>query len=268
MKLCVSNIAWNVDEDFAALVLLRSMGVYGLELAPTRWWPDLTQVSNQQATQKRSELGLYGLKATAFQAVLFGHPHLSIFDPLTRNTCRDYLTHVIHLAERMDVSTIVFGSPKNRRRGELSHVQAVVSAVEFFGELSHRAESAGVRICFEPNPAAYGADFGCTVRDSMGIIEAVDSEAFLLNLDLGSVAMNGEDAGDVIRRAGSRIGHVHISEPNMSGFPNPMGPHRDAAEALLSVGYQGNISLEFKRQITGLDAVVDAVNFARLVYRC
>jgi len=268
VNLCVSNIAWNVDEDSAAMNLLQEMGVDGIELAPTRWWPDLSRVSLQQVAEVRSVFNGCGVKPLAFQSVLFGQPQLSIFDPSTRKACRDYLLHVIELACRLAVPIIVFGSPRNRRRGTLSIEMALASATEFFGDLSQNARKSGVRICFEPNPSSYGGDFGCTVQESMALIEAVDSDGFQLNLDLGGISMNGETPSQVVHRACDRIGHVHLSEPNLSGFLKPVGPHHEAGDALVNVGYSGAISLEFRRQSSGLAAVVEAVAFARSVYRC
>ena len=38
MKLAVSNIAWEPDEDEAVYTLMQKYGVTGVEIAPTKIW--------------------------------------------------------------------------------------------------------------------------------------------------------------------------------------------------------------------------------------
>ena len=40
MKLAVSNIAWDDVEQSAILAQLPALGVAGVEIAPTKLWPD------------------------------------------------------------------------------------------------------------------------------------------------------------------------------------------------------------------------------------
>lgn len=268
MTLSVSNIAWTTAQDEAALHLLASLGVRHLELAPTRWWPDLSEVGDGQVARARVVWERFGFKVVAFQSLLFGQPSLNVFEPSAREACRRYLEAVIDLAGRMGVSTLVFGSPKNRMRGILSDTEAFAVAVPFFQAVACRAEAARVRFCFEPNPAAYGADFGCTVQESLSLIEAVDRPAFCLNLDTGALAVNGEDPEESVTLARGRIGHVHASEPLLAAFGTPRADHPRVSQALQDVGYDGVVSIEMRSSAAGLDALAEAVAFVRTVYPC
>ena len=268
MILCVSNIAWTADQDEAALELLASLGVTHLEFAPTRWWPDLSKVDDDQIFRARAVWERFGFQAVAFQSLLFGQPALTLFDPSRREACRRYLESVIDLAGRMGVSALVFGSPKNRWRGSLSDEEASAVAIPFFQSLALRAAALNVRFCFEPNPSVYGADFGCTLKESLSLIEAVDRPAFCLNLDTGAMTVNDEDPLESVTRASGRVGHVHLSEPSLGSFETPRASHHQISQALQKVGYDGIVSLEMRPPANGLAALKEAVTFVRTVYPC
>ena len=268
MTLSVSNIAWNAAQDEAALELLASLGVRHLELAPTRWWPDLSVVGSEQLNRVRVVWERLGFQVVAFQSLLFGQPTLTVFDPARRDACRHYLEAVVRLAGGMGVPAVVFGSPKNRLRGSLSDTEAAAVAVPFFRTLARCAEGVGVRFCFEPNPPAYGADFGRTLVESLALIEAVDHPAFCLNLDTGALALTGEDPRESVIRTSGRIGHVHVSEPSLGAFDPPRADHRRVSEALQEVGYDGVVSIEMRSQDPGLKVLEEAVGYVRTVYPC
>jgi D-psicose/D-tagatose/L-ribulose 3-epimerase len=268
VTLSVSNIAWTAAQDEAALELLASLGVRHLELAPTRWWPDLSDVSVEQVDQARVGWERFGFQVVAFQSLLFGQPSLTVFEPARREACRRYLEAVVDLAGGMEVPSVVFGSPKNRLRGALSDAEAADVAVPFFQAVARRAEAAGVRFCFEPNPPGYGADFGRTLRESLELIERVDHPAFCLNLDTGALALTGEDPRESVIRARGRIGHVHVSEPLLGSFDAPRAEHRRVSEALQEIGYDGVVSIEMRSQDPGLKVLEEAVGYVRTVYPC
>lgn len=268
MKLCTSNIAWEPEQDSEALELLGKLGVAHLELAPTRWWRDLSKVESDEIFQIQGSWNRCGLTAVCLQAVLFGRSELSIFDEDSREACLSYLQAVIQLASRMGVSAIVFGAPGNRIRGFRSVERALAEVIPFFRLIGRTAMECGVRFCFEPNPVQYGGDFGCTVDESLDLVERVASPGFWLNLDSGAIALNREDPLRVVERARGRIGHVHISEPWLRGFSRPTGPHSELAKALEKVGYDGFVSIEMRVPQEGLAGVGEAVAFVRSIYSC
>lgn len=268
MELCISNIAWAPNADDRAYSLLAENRVKLIELAPTRWWPDLASVSDREVDQCRLKLAAHELQPVAFQAVLFGRPDLAVFGPDGGRACGVYLEAVIDLAARLGTSTIVFGSPKNRLRGPLSRAQAMVAATSFFRRIGDVAAARDVRFCFEPNPASYGADFGCSFSEGVELVDAVDSPGFWINVDAGALTLNDEDAAASIALASSKVGHFHMSEPFLAGYQSPRGDHSAIAEALRIAGYDGVISIEMKPQPTGWSVIEDAFEFARHHYPC
>src|SRR6185437_14047549 len=111
---------------------------------------------------------------------------------------------------------LVFGSPKNRLRGDLPLDSAISIACDFFQELGDAAASHGVSLCIEANPAAYGCDFVTTTAEAADLCRRVNHPAIRVNGDLGGMTMSGETPAQALENAGSYIGHFHASEPQLA----------------------------------------------------
>src|SRR5574344_150229 len=158
MKLSISNIAWEVNEDKEIFELIQKYGFKGIELAPPKLFKDLSNVSNSEINDYLEYIKPYNFKFPAMQSLLFGKPELKIFDD-SRNVTLKYLKKIIDLAQKLDVKVLVFGSPKNRFIGDIQKEEARKIAIDFFKELGDYAYSKDRYCCIEPNAKEYGCDF-------------------------------------------------------------------------------------------------------------
>lgn len=266
MKPAVSNIAWTAADDDAALDMLQAANVRDIEIAPTRYWPDLTQVDESVARSFAEKLHQRGFSICAFQALLFGKPDLQVFGPDDGRACLDYLEGVCQLAGWMGAKALVFGSPKNRLRGALSFDAAVAKASDFFRVLGDAAMKNSVIVCIEPNPSAYGCDFIQTANEAASLVKLVNTPGIRMNLDMGELIMNGASAGRTIEELLPYAGHFHVSEPMLEPFDPQREAHAQAAAVLRSANYQGVVSLEMKTPQGGLPVVNEALQNMLRVY--
>src|SRR6185312_10786658 len=96
----------------------------------------------------------------SLQSLLFGRLDLQLFgDESSRTQLAEYMRRVIDFAHAVGARALVFGSPKNRTRGELPMPQAMSIATDFFASLADHARERGALICIEANPPGYGCDF-------------------------------------------------------------------------------------------------------------
>ena len=113
MKLSISNLAWSPAEDKDIAAVLQSFDVQGIELAPTKIWPDLTQVQDADLIAYRVFWQQQGIGIVALQSLLFGQPELVIFrDQETRAQMLTYLSRVMHIAAQLGAHILVFGSDR------------------------------------------------------------------------------------------------------------------------------------------------------------
>ena len=267
MIAAASNIAWTTAEDPEAESVLKSLGIKALELAPTRYWPDLSAVAEDAARAAAEAIQMRGFQIVAFQAVLFGQPELHLFGPRNGQACSEYLAAVCRLAGWMGVPAIVLGAPKNRLRGPLSSRAALIQADTFFKRLGEIAEESGTTVCLEPNPKEYGADFLLTVHDTAALVQAVNSPGIALNFDMGEQAIHRADTPSLLQQFGHLIGHFHVSEPMLGPFNSARPDHGAAAGVLREIGYAGAVSLEMKTPAGGLPVVCSALEEMMASYR-
>lgn len=265
--LAVSNIAWPRDLDPAAYDTLAHAGVSRIEIAPTRIWPDWRDATDAAINALARELNEAGLACVSFQSLLYGLPDLRIFGTAHERQQTDaHLRRVADMAARIGAGPMVFGSPANRRRGELPAADAFTRAVDFFGPLGDYCAAAGVCLCLEANPPAYGCDFITTSTDAAALVRAVGSPGFGLHLDAACMFLAGEDVAAAIAAGRDVLRHFHASEPSLGSFAAPKGPHAAAARALAQTGWDGHVAIEMRAGEDPLAALAQAIAFVRTTY--
>lgn len=245
MRLAISNIAWPAGEDAAVAPLLHAYGVEGVELALTKIWPEPLAASAAEVRAYRDGWEQQGIRIAALQALLFGKPHLTLFESESqRRQALDYLTGMIERAGQLGAHALVFGSPKNRQRGPCSMAEAWDIAVPFFRELGRVARQQGVYFCVEPNPSDYGCNFVTCALEGIELVKAVAEEGFALHLDTAALTLAGDSPADSIAAAMKNCRHFHVSEPFLAEVGSAKVPHGECARALHDNGYAGWVSIE------------------------
>ena len=269
MKLAFSNLAWPATDDGTALPELRASGFDALEVAPTRLWPDPLERSAEDVAAARAVVEAAGLRIVALQSLLFQRPDLQLFgDAEARQGLFDHLLGMAELASQLGATRLVFGSPGNRRRGELSVEQADEIAVELFGRLGAAAADRGVSFCIEANPVDYKCDYLTDAVASTAFVRAVDSAGVRLHLDTACMAMAGDDAGERIRAGADVLAHVHASAPQLGAVgPGGLVDHEVVAAALREIDYTGHVSVEMLAQTDDvLGSVRRTADYVRKTY--
>lgn len=269
MKIAISNLAWNADEEEAVFALLRDRGLSSVEIAPAKFCPDILAATKEDALAQRARCAAAGVSVVAFQSLLFGHPELVLFaEAKTREATLAYLNKLAELASWLGAGPLVFGSPKNRRRPEgLEPPAARKIASEFFRAWSQRCHELGAVAALEPNAPDYGCNFMVTAAETAAVVQDTASPACRLNLDAGVMTMNGEDPARTVAEVADLIGHVHVSEPRLAPVNGQNAArHRALAAALRKNGYAGFVSIEMLPPPDGLPGLARALDFVGEIY--
>jgi D-psicose/D-tagatose/L-ribulose 3-epimerase len=257
MKLAISNIAWTPNEEPAVAKALQRLGVRYVEIAPTKVWDDPLTVSDEQITEYLDFWKAHDIEVVAFQSMLFPRPDLKLFsDEANRAETLTYLKAFIKLAGKMQARVMVFGSPKNRQRGDMPDEEANAIAIPLFAELGNEAQQHNVRFCIEPNAPQYACDFVTTAEQGINLVNAVSNPGFGLHLDIACMTLAGDDPTAAITAAGSSIQHFHISSPMLESVAErPDVDHAAAGKALQAVGYDKFVSIEMRPEAEGTNLV-------------
>lgn len=241
--LSISNIAWTSEYDQQVYEYIRKAGFLGLEIAPTRLFPDKPYEKKTEAREYEESLEKkYGLKICSMQSIWYGNGDRIFGTSEERRILLDYTKQAIDFAEVIGARNLVFGCPKNRVIGEKDDRNI---AVQFFGELGDYAAEHGTALALEANPVIYGTNFINKTKDAIDLIKEVGSKGFKLNLDFGTIIYNEESICEVAPYV-DFINHVHLSEPNLKLIEH-RDEHKDLMEMLRDGGYSGYVSIEMDK---------------------
>jgi sugar phosphate isomerase/epimerase len=213
MKLSISNIAWEADADDFVYRLLEENGYQGLEIAPTRIFPENPYGHIPEAKVWADSLRKdYGLVVSSMQSIWYGHSEKIFGSTEERQVLLDYTKQAILFAEAIGCGNLVFGNPKNRDTDDIDRDFEI--ALAFFRNIGEFAYDHNTILALEPNPIIYNTRFMNTTVETVRIVEAVNSKGIKLNVDLGAMIFNNEDL-EYLSQIPQYINHVHISEPGL-----------------------------------------------------
>lgn len=248
MRLSISNIAWPSDWDEQVYELMKRYGFTGVEIAPTRVFPQEPYADLCRAKIWKSDLfRKYGFVIPSMQSIWYGRKESLFQTQEERNILLDYTKKAIDFAKSLECTNLVFGCPKNRNIPDGIDAEEVIQeAVRFFRELGKYAAALGVAIGMEANPPIYNTNYITDTLAAIALIEKVGSEGFKLNLDVGTMIENHEQLDELEDRVGL-INHVHISEPGLKRI-RERDLHSDLAKILRAGAYDGFVSIEMGKQ--------------------
>lgn len=233
MRLSISNIAWDVDEDEAVAALLKRYGVDAIDLAPGKYFPDPAAATDSDIAHVKAWWEKNGIELVGMQSLLFGTTGLNLFgETASQEAMLAHLSAVCRIGAGLGAGRLVFGSPKNRDRRNVPDDKVLNIAVPFFQRLGDIAGERGVLICLEPNPTRYDANFMTGSAETLAIVNEVAHPSVRMQLDIGALTINGEDIVETVDACASAIGHVHASEPDLVPLGDGHADHASAAKAL------------------------------------
>lgn len=247
IRLSISNLAWPDAPVDDVAPRLGAVGIDGVELAPTAIWPEAPNVPVAQVRAYARRWQAHGLTVSGIQSLLYGHPELQILDRDRWPAMREHLGAMVRLAYELDSQVAVFGSPKNRVRGELAVPAANAVCAEFLTSLLPVLEGCGVVLALEPNAPAYGADYLTHYADTVALSDLVASPWVQPQIDTGCMSMVDDPPEQAIH---DRLpAHVHISTPNLLPPPGPIN-HHAIGQSLATSRYDGWVVLEMLQAST------------------
>ena len=268
-NLAISNIAWDSTEDVAIGNLMGEIGIPGVEIAPTKIWPNPLEASDAEIRDYRRFWEDRDIQIVAMQALLYGRPDLTIFQSADkRGKTLEYLGSIMRLGGMLGANALIFGSPTNRQVDNLSTDEIDDIAVSFFGLAGEMAQEHGVTLCIEPNPAQYACDFIQTSAQGLELVRKVNSPGFGLHLDAAGMTLSQENLEQAVESCAGSIRHFHVSEPFLGPVGKQEVDHSTIASTLERIVYPNWISVEMRHD-PQVDSVIElgrALEFLKETY--
>lgn len=262
MKLSISNIGWSIEQDESVYSLMKEYGFTGLEIAPTRIFPERPyELIPEAAAWSSALMENYGFSVSSMQSIWFGRQEQLFGTDDERKTLLDYTKKAVGFAAAVGCKNLVFGCPRNRAvpKGTDSDL-----AIGFFREIGDYAAQNGTIIGMEANPEIYHTNYINDTPSALELVKRVDSKGFRLNLDVGTMVHNHEDVAS-LEDSVQLISHVHISEPELKEI-EPRRLHLDLKKILLDESYRGYVSIEMGKT-DDLSVIEEKMKYVRSVFQ-
>ncbi|MBP1615203.1 MAG: endonuclease [Bacteroidetes bacterium] len=245
MKLSISNIAWSVESDASIYTMLSMLDFKGLEIAPTRIFPESPYNHLIEAKEWATKLmEREGLVVSSMQSIWYGHSENMFDSESNRKALIDYTKKAIVFAEAIGCKNLVFGNPRNRDTENIE--VALPVAVAFFKEIAEYALEHHTVIALEPNPKIYNTRFMNTTEQAVEMAYKINSNGVRVNVDLGAIIYNEENI-DYLKQIPEYINHVHISEPGLKQIEE-RNLHKELFSVLKFIEYDKFVSIEMGNQ--------------------
>lgn len=261
MRLSISNIGWEAEQDEKVYSLMKRYGFTGLEIAPTRIFQERPyELLSEAAAWSLALAEKYGFSVPSMQSIWFGRQEKLFGTDEERERLAEYTKKAIDFAAVVGCKNMVFGCPRNRVIPQDADPE---QGIAFFREIGRYAAQKGTVIGMEANPPIYHTNYINDTPSALELIRQVDAEGFRLNLDVGTMIQNQEDVS-LLQDNVRLISHVHISEPELKAI-EPRALHRELKKVLLDEGYQGYVSIEMGKT-NDLSVLEEKMAYVRSVF--
>ena len=265
MKLSISNIAWDSRQDELMYGELQKRGFVGLEIAPTRIFPEHPYEHLKEAGEFRERIkSQYGLCVSSMQSIWFGRSEKLFSGAAEREELFAYTKRAIDFAEAVGCKNLVFGSPKNRHTGGREPKEVKEIASDFFGALGRYAGAHATCLSLEPNPAIYETDFMNGSEQALAFVKETGEEGLRVNLDFGTIIANGEKPGFLTPETINYVNHIHISEPYLAKVKK-RAEHEVLAHLLRELDYKNYVSIEMG-SLDDMGEVCEVMDYVKEVF--
>lgn len=261
MKLAISNIAWDSENNEEVYKYLSEKGFSAIEIAPTKLFPTTPYSHIEEAKEYAKKLyDKYALSICSMQSIWYGQNGNIFHTDKERLELQEYTFKAVDFAVAIGCKNLVFGNPKARNKGE-SHTDDEVFG--FFKSISDYAHNKNTCIALEPNPEIYGTDFINFTKQAFDFCKKSGCEKLRVNVDFGTIIYNNETL-EWLQKDLALVNHIHISEPYLKKIEKR--ELHNSLTALEQLGYDKYVSIEMGLQNTITD-VFDVIDYIYEVFK-
>jgi sugar phosphate isomerase/epimerase len=244
MRLTISNLSWNLGENFKVLNIIKKFNIKNIEISPSK-------IFNNNYTSRNIKKNQYfwskeKIKFYSMQSILFSIKNAYLFgNKMQQKIFFNEIKKKIILSKKVGIKVIVFGSPLNKKifsERNLDNLNKI--AYNSFKKISKICKKYKIYFCIEANPKIYNCEYLNYTKDAIRLVKRINSKFFKLNLDLGTIIENNESSKNIIEDHIKLIGHAQISVPYLKDIM----PYKKAVvkfiKELKRNNYQKYISIE------------------------
>jgi sugar phosphate isomerase/epimerase len=223
-KLSVSHLGWTTNNNEKTADILKLLKVKYIDIVLSKYFPNLESINRKKLICIKNYWKKHSINIYAMQSILFGYENLNIFQSkFQRKKLINLFKKIIFAAKTLGIKKITFGCPKNRFINNNKFNEKV--AINFFRDVS-LILAKNMTLCIEPIPTIYGNNFLTTTIEAADFVKKINKKNIKLQLDSSCIKINKENFADIITKYKNIVGHIHVSEKNLTRIKNTKLNHR------------------------------------------
>jgi sugar phosphate isomerase/epimerase len=186
----------------------------------------------------------------------FAHPEAEI-----RTKAVEHVNAIIELAGELG-SAVTIGSFSGKAGKGKDREARRKAAIECVGKCAAAAKKAGVTILYEPLNR-YENDYLNNVADGLEVLGQLRTENVKLLCDTYHMNIEEVDFVEALKRAGNRLGYVHLVDSNRCGPGMGHLPFGKIMAGLSEMAYKGYLSFECLPLPDGETAARESIGYVK-----
>jgi sugar phosphate isomerase/epimerase len=238
MKLAVSNLAWDFQENQEIFDYLKELNIRYIEgvISKLGNWEDLNV---DKIREFKQILDHEGLKVRSIQSIFFNYTSEGL-----HNT-PSIISHIKTLTEYcqiLGVKVMVLGSPNLRVISD--NLQNKLSKT--FIEIDSVLDGTQIELSIEPNMTQYGGKYFHNLNEIVDFIISNRLENVKTMIDTHNLILEGYNPIHELLKFEKFINHIHVSEHNLTPL-NDLEFHKLFSQTLNDINYKKIITFEVKK---------------------
>lgn len=223
-KLAVSTLALeNFSELEKFLNILRKNKISHIELPVTKLLPKYN-IDKKKINSFLKKLKKYKIKISSIQAIYY-NKNLNVLNKNHLKKNFNHLKKIITITKLLDAKYIIFGSPLNRKRNNLTLEKSNKVFQSLLSKINKLLSINKIYFLIEPNSKHYGCDY---LNNSDQVLKFIKKKKFsniFINLDTGNANLE-KDNLNFVKKDQIYFKNIQVSEKNLVGLSNNIKKHK------------------------------------------
>ena len=241
MKLAISNLAWNKNNEEIVFKELNKLGIKYIEgvLSKIDSWENLNE---KKLIDYKNNLLKNNLSILSIQSIFFNADINNIDD----FNFIFHIKNIINFSKILGIKKIVFGSPVLRKKTN--------NLVNIFKLIDSLLKETDIYFLIEPNSKVYKGEYFFNLNEIIDFIEKNNLKNIKTMIDTHNLLLENKNPLNEYINYKDFIFHIHISENNLNPIKNTKF-HKNFSSVLKQYKYNNIITLEMKENINIIKSI-------------
>lgn len=246
VKLAVSNLAWNFEENEEVFSILKTIGIDYIEGVITKIssWEN---INNEILLNYSKYLFSKKIKLMSLQSIFF---NTIITNFKEKENVLKHIDKLIEISKILKIKILVFGSPKMR----IKYDNWQEDLNNIFKDIDIKLEGTDIKLCIEPNASIYGGEYFFKLSEIINFIDVNKFKNIKTMIDTHNAEIEGEDLIKLFDDYFEYIYHIHISEKGLKALEDK-SLHFEFSKKIKTSKYSGIITYEVFKHNNFIDSL-------------